>query len=927
MHRSGTSAFSRVLNLLGCDLAGDLVPPRDNDNPKGFWEGRAVVELNKAIDESIGFLWNDVRPVPTDWYETPEKAALLDQAVAALTADFADSDLFTIKDPRVCRHMPFWREALAHIDVEPVVVMPIRHPDAVAASIAARNKIPSASSHMSWLRHVLDAEAASRDLPRCVLRYDDILRDWRAVAARIAAQTGLNWPNDSAAMAPEIDAFLDPGERHHDRADDDALPDWVATANTIMTRMADDAAADGDWGLLDTIRAEFDRAAPIIAPLANQSTTMARSVVGEHRKDIKRRERETTALRKRLADEQEGLRKAKATITTMRQDLTATEHTLKSTNRDLENARRRIARYKSEVKNLSAAMLDQGIGSRTIDEAPSKALRKMARGSFYRGLRRLQLRKHVRMLEASDLFDPEWYAATYPDVAESGVRPAVHYLLVGAHALRDPSPRFSTARHLRANPKLTRTLRNPLLHYLKRNDLLPDEAVAPPAATEAMREEPATNARQQELRRRLESGVLGQMVAKASVHDPLVAHTWPEISEPKLPPFHSPMNWGRLNAMLTLQKAADHRRARIVILVNRPRWGGARRMEGYIAHAAAAQYGAGEVMLVATDHGGDMPEGKLPDNCRYVDFATATADLRDNERQRVLVEFLRSLTPSAVFSVNSRMLWNAMTPFGKALTATVPVYACLFCNEQTPLGYWTGYPVRFFYRHFDSLAGVCMDSHFLQDWLSSIYKVPPAETSRLHVLEAPVDPALGIAPTPEATPGRRPQVFWSGRFDRQKRIDIVYRIAEEMPHADFRMWGEPVLSKNAVPEKKPDNIIHEGVYARFEDLPLDQADAWLYTSEWDGVPSILLEVAMSGVPLVGSIAGGTGEVLHADLSVPVADIENIAAYKAGLDSIFEAPASARARAITLRERLLEQRTAERYQEAIAAIVEKEPHNG
>lgn len=45
MHRSGTSALTRILNLLGTELGNDLLPPHA-DNPHGYWESGAAVALN-----------------------------------------------------------------------------------------------------------------------------------------------------------------------------------------------------------------------------------------------------------------------------------------------------------------------------------------------------------------------------------------------------------------------------------------------------------------------------------------------------------------------------------------------------------------------------------------------------------------------------------------------------------------------------------------------------------------------------------------------------------------------------------------------------------------------------------------------------------------------------------------------------------------
>ena len=46
MHRSGTSALSGILQLLGFDLGADLIGPNEF-NPSGYWENQQVVRLNE----------------------------------------------------------------------------------------------------------------------------------------------------------------------------------------------------------------------------------------------------------------------------------------------------------------------------------------------------------------------------------------------------------------------------------------------------------------------------------------------------------------------------------------------------------------------------------------------------------------------------------------------------------------------------------------------------------------------------------------------------------------------------------------------------------------------------------------------------------------------------------------------------------------
>lgn len=48
MHRSGTSAFTRLLNLAGAESPKNLMEAK-TDNVRGFWESEAVCGVNDAF--------------------------------------------------------------------------------------------------------------------------------------------------------------------------------------------------------------------------------------------------------------------------------------------------------------------------------------------------------------------------------------------------------------------------------------------------------------------------------------------------------------------------------------------------------------------------------------------------------------------------------------------------------------------------------------------------------------------------------------------------------------------------------------------------------------------------------------------------------------------------------------------------------------
>ncbi|WP_237477127.1 class I SAM-dependent methyltransferase [Lichenibacterium dinghuense] len=70
-------------------------------------------------------------------------------------------------------------------------------------------------------------------------------------------------------------------------------------------------------------------------------------------------------------------------------------------------------------------------------------------------------------LRASGLFDAGFYLARYPDVAASGMDPAVHYLSVGAAEGRDPGPDFDWQWYIGECTEAGMAGVNPLLHYLR----------------------------------------------------------------------------------------------------------------------------------------------------------------------------------------------------------------------------------------------------------------------------------------------------------------------------------------------------------------------------------------------------------------------------------------------------------------------------
>lgn len=207
MHRSGTSATTRLLSLMGCDLPKALMPARYG-NDAGHWESDAVCAFNDHVLAALGSRWDDWLPISTAWPSMARYEDDMAAAVALLRQEFGQSALFAFKDPRLCRMARFWIEAVGRYGAQPRFVIPIRNPLEVAASLEARNGIPSAYGQLLWLRHALDAERESRGQQRFYLSYAALLKDWQTVIAKMDDHLQIGFPLNKDEVAAEVSSFF-----------------------------------------------------------------------------------------------------------------------------------------------------------------------------------------------------------------------------------------------------------------------------------------------------------------------------------------------------------------------------------------------------------------------------------------------------------------------------------------------------------------------------------------------------------------------------------------------------------------------------------------------------------------------------------------------------------------------------------------------
>lgn len=263
MHRSGTSAVTGALSLLGSALPQTIMPA-NSDNVRGYFESARVMHFNDAILCTAGSSWDDWRRLDLREYS----AAFQSDAKRLVDEEFGQTSLFILKDPRICRFVPFWVSVIVESGYAPRAVLPFRSPLEVAHSLNARDGFPIGKGLALWLRHVLDAERESRNIDRSFVSMDNFLADWRECAARIGYQLAIEWPSFDEIAASEVDEFLSLDLKHQ-RAPSiaGAASNWARLAYEALLTLERDARSPMAMSVLDQIAESFEESCMLFGPI------------------------------------------------------------------------------------------------------------------------------------------------------------------------------------------------------------------------------------------------------------------------------------------------------------------------------------------------------------------------------------------------------------------------------------------------------------------------------------------------------------------------------------------------------------------------------------------------------------------------------------------------------------------------------------
>jgi hypothetical protein len=469
MHRSGTSALTKVLNLMGATLPVEMFEP-NSFNTAGYWEPSKIVRYNNRFLQECGSAWHDSRLLNLADISVKRRNQIKADFVDLIKEEYKGAPLFVVKDPRICRFAEIFIEALTDHDVNVVPVLAFRNPLEVIASNLSRKSLwpveyGASNAALLWLTHCLEAEKATRHLKRAVVSYSSLMNNWEEVVNSLSKIPHVNFPERSADVKHLVEEFLTPTMHHHindpnDLATNPILDPWVIEVFESFRILENKPHSELAQRKLTTINNSIEQSRPIIEDIS---------------KDASKTISDTRAANKELSIKIDSLETKRDELATLNNELNDRINTL---DHQLNIFQTKISGFENQVGTLQK-QLDttawatkvkdvriKGLNHQLSQKRKNRSLLSSLFSKYFPTSEDHKKEQHaVKLISASPLFDPDWYLEKYPDVVKQNIDPALHYLRHGAYEGRNPSKNFNSILYLANNSEVLNSGINPLVHF------------------------------------------------------------------------------------------------------------------------------------------------------------------------------------------------------------------------------------------------------------------------------------------------------------------------------------------------------------------------------------------------------------------------------------------------------------------------------
>lgn len=261
-------------------------------------------------------------------------------------------------------------------------------------------------------------------------------------------------------------------------------------------------------------------------------------------------------------------------------------------------------------------------------------------------------------------------------------------------------------------------------------------------------------------------------------------------------------------------------------------------------------------------------------------------ELNEIEQARLLATISAQLRPKKLHVINSVPGYKVIQRYGQIISQTTKIFLTIFMIDRTPEGRKTHVftetipeSVAFINKVFTDNQTVARQLTDLTGIDASKFSVhyQPADMDRLRITKDRITQRFSEKPV---------KVLWASRLDRQKRPDILLRIAAEAKAQslpiEFHIYGSSAVDTLDYISKfaAHDNMQFHGPFkGGLKTLPAKKYDIFLLTSEWEGMPNVLLEAITEAILVIAPDVGGIAELItDKKTGFLISEYDNIKSY-------------------------------------------------
>lgn len=304
--------------------------------------------------------------------------------------------------------------------------------------------------------------------------------------------------------------------------------------------------------------------------------------------------------------------------------------------------------------------------------------------------------------------------------------------------------------------------------------------------------------------------------------------------------------------------------ARIDVLIATPMLvaGGAEKYVADLVNALSAQ-GRGPVVVLVTEQTRQEAQGwerlkiLAPLQAHFVRFWSDAVGARHGTADH-FARFAQSLRPSVLVANNSRLALDAIVRFGRGLSQHTRLFCTYF--SLSPLGLGAPYGARYptwTCAHATSVS----DNEMMH---GTLVEMTGAIPGALVALVPPLAPVLTRDAFEKRLASRRLSCgkarqrrwAWVSRVEPAKGTEILRLVALKLPGDKFDVYGPVEQHAGDGADLRARNVQLRGLLTDVAAADFTTYDGFLFTSLFEGMPNVVLEMAQHAIPLVLADVGG-----------------------------------------------------------------------